>query len=222
MKYYSIQTVSDPKIIGVNNGIMQVEICDDNFLEPMIPLKFNGVEIDMSEEVKRLKITCIKKLKKVIMTDFLSFGPDLTWCPFFVTRRTAAILSRFNTSPIHLFPVAIEDSRELNDYSLALIHPLSMDVIDFEKSVFFSGSEVFIDHRKYHDIPNKEEYIKQFNENLTRPEHIVLNSSFNSNLDLFYSLGFPLYISERLKLALESNNITGVSILDWRLPTIEC
>lgn len=222
MKYFSILTHSDPKIIGVNNGVMQVEICDNNFLKPMRPLKFNGVEIDMSDEVKRLKITCVKKLKKAIMTDFLSFGPNLAWCPFLVTKRTADILSRFNTTPIHLFPVETENSSELNNYSLALIHPLSMDVINFEESTFFTGGMFFPANRQYHRFSNKEEYLEHFNMNITSTEQLVLNNSFDRSLDLFYVMGFAMYISERLKLVLEGNNITGVSISDWRLPTIRC
>ncbi|WP_197076929.1 hypothetical protein [Hymenobacter terrenus] len=106
--YYKLTLPSDPKILGIRNGIMQVEICDEVFLSAIRPALFNGTEVPLSDEAKAMTINCIRVLPRAKLTDILSFGPMLSWFPFLMKRATLAILSSFHTRITHVFPVTLD------------------------------------------------------------------------------------------------------------------
>lgn len=94
MEYFELRLASDPKIIGVSNGIMQVEICDKLFLENSS--KRQEEYFAQSIQPFDKKLTCIKPLKRVNYTDILSFGPHLIWHPFLVNTKALNIFKKYN------------------------------------------------------------------------------------------------------------------------------
>jgi hypothetical protein len=212
--YYKLTLPSDPKIIGVRNGIMQVEICDEPFLNAIQPALFNGTEVPLSAEAKAMNITCIHVLRQAKLTDVLSFGPMLTWFPFFMKRKTLALLSPFNTRITQVFPVTLDpDPQGLNEYALVLFQPLGMDFIDFPRSTYCSGSNM-LNNKQTHIFDNQEEYVDNFPTLLALPERIVLAPTFDQSLDLFDLIGCGICVSERVKRALEQNRTSGVKVSD--------
>ncbi|GAB3295611.1 hypothetical protein ACFQT0_21610 [Hymenobacter humi] len=216
--YYELRLPSDPKIIGVRNGIMQVEICDEVFLSAIRPVLFNGTEVPLSDEAKAMTITCLRVLPRAKLTDVLSFGPSLTWCPFLVKRTTLSLLSTFHIRITHVFPVALDpDPQGLNEYALAFIQPLWMDFIDFPRSTYYTGSDI-LNNKQRCVFSTKEEYIKR-PDPLALPERIVLAPHFDLSLDLFYLVGCGICVSERLKQALEQEKTSGVKIFSTMIAT---
>ncbi|NVO86601.1 hypothetical protein [Hymenobacter terrestris] len=217
---YKLTLPSDPKVIGVRNGIMQVEICDDAFLAAVRSAPFNETEGVFSDPAKALAITGLRVVPRAKLTDVLSFGPMLYGFPFLVKRKTLALLSAFHTRITHVFPVALNpDEHGLNAYSLVRFQRLDLDCIDYARSTFYTGSPLLGNYQQ-HRFSNHAAFGEAFNSFLALPEHLVLAPHVDRTLDLFY-LGSGLYVSERLKKALEQEKTTGIKISAAMLPTVE-
>lgn len=219
--YYKITLPSDPKIIGVSNGIMQVEICDETFLSAIRPALFDRTEVSLSDEVKAMTIACLRVLPRAKLTDTLSFGPMLSWFPFLMKRTTLTLLSTFHTRIAHVFPIALDpDPKGLNEYELVFLQPLGLDFIDFPRSIYYSGSDI-LNNKQQYVFANKEEYVEKFPTLLALPEKIVLAPHFDRSLDLFDLIGCGVCISERAKWALEQKQTSGIKISATMIASIE-
>lgn len=97
--YYSIELAWEPEIIGVKNGIYQVELdkgaypkntyaqIDSLFISNIIAENNQAPEIDFR--------FYFKKLKSAKKTSFMSFTPYLSHCHFLVERNIFEIFKDF-------------------------------------------------------------------------------------------------------------------------------
>lgn len=98
---------------------------------------------------------------------------------------------------------------------------LDYDVIDFTRSLFFIGNVLM--GKKIYSFGSKEEFLAFRNSNpLIRYEKIFLNEIFDKQLDFFNPRFGEMYVSDRLKEAIEKEGLTGVKILKTSEPIIEC
>ena len=213
--YFPLVLPSDPKIIGVRNGIMQVEICDDAFLTTL------RATDPQSDAVPAGRIRCLRVLRGAKMTDFLSFGPHLWKCPFLLHERTQALLAPFNTRFTHTFPVEVPGGApNVNDYALVRVPLLGAGFIDFSRSTYCTGNDL-LNNKQQLRFATPQEFLHS-QEWLKWPEHLVLTPAFDRHLDLFNLQGAGLYVSERVKQALEQAQTTGVKFSGMQLPIITC
>jgi len=114
MQYYKIRGNSDPKVIGVKNGIYQGEVIWKKFQE-----KKTAVEIQEYFSIKRYKsnlnaiepfgysLEYVEACKSAKMTDFFCFSPVLWGIEFFVTNKTKKIFEQFKLPQHKYIPVKI-------------------------------------------------------------------------------------------------------------------
>jgi hypothetical protein len=85
------------------------------------------------------------------------------------------------------------------------------NVIDFQKSIFKSGG--------FGNIPVTEHQFKNEQEmwnfkGITNIKILALTEDFDSSLDFFHTRLGGLFVSERLKSALEGRGVTGVRVVE--------
>lgn len=219
---------SNPKIIGVENGIAQAEIIGSKFetkgLYEKISGFFQGADYWSRESFIpdfQVKLEYVKLYKKAILTDFLSFSPHLMACPFMINKKVIDIFSRFEIQKHFLYSMKLYDSTKcIDSYSLFYCPLLGYDVVDFKESEFVR--KIGILDIKDIDISSFEDFKTKMEEHsLLEAKKLVLNEKFNKKLDFFKVrvLG-GMYISERLKKALEEARIKGINILEAKDPEI--
>lgn len=218
MKYYLIRSSSDPKVIGVKNGLAQVEFGEKENKHNLTYKKtldfFSYAEYWRNDEVfpefeVHLNASILKNAK---LTSFIEYTPFLLSCPFLVHNDVVSIFSRFNIQRHRNYPVKIYDSKECinSEYKLFCCPYLGFDVINYSESIFYTGSDLL--GKTYYTFNNEKEY-RSF-PNIINSEVLKMNDNFDSSLDLFVGRIGGMHVSERLKNELQNNNVTGIKILD--------
>lgn len=219
-KFYLLRTDSDPKIIGVNNGIKQASIKRAGFVDPqkydkILEILGTGHHEEFKNNWKRFdfELQCVEMLPKAKLTDFLQFGPHLIHCNFLVSDKLFTLLSRKNMSPHRFFPAKVMSSYGIHIYYLPYIPNLDDNIIDFSKSVYRAGNDILGNDTCSFASP-EEKYLF-FKENLLMSgKEIYLNSNFDKTCDLFILNEVGIVISENLKNELEALNLaSGARIL---------
>lgn len=212
--YYNIELDWDPKVIGVKNGVYQVELDKSVYNKATyskIDSLFMGNEFTANQFHPEIGFKFFfKKFKSTKKTSFMSFTPYLNHCLFLVHNNILELFKSFNMQYYKNFESVIyESNKEQPDDSYKLFYSVlqDWDVIDFKKTVFTSGG--------YGNNPKIEHKFKNefdmlnFNGN-TNVNTLVFTKSFDKTLDFFHTRLGGLFISEKLKLALEENNATGI------------
>lgn len=219
-KYYLLRLASDLKEIGVKNGIKQVAIHEDGFTDKLLYKKIFDFFCGADYWVKTNKqpnfgveLQCLEKLEDAILTDFLSFGPVLLSCPFLISLNVEKCFAKFRLQEHYFYDAKVFDKKSIFNYKLFYCPTLPYASINFEQSIFYSGS--LLSGKAYCNLSNEAELLDYSENNSAnvRAEKIVLADDFDRNLDLF-SLKFGgVFVSERLKEALESFNFTGIKMV---------
>lgn len=212
--YYSVELAWEPKIIGVKNGIYQVELdktaytkdtygqIDSLFISNIIAENQQTPAIDF--------IFYFKKLKSAKKTSFMSFSPYLSQCHFLIQKNVLEIFKYFKIQDHIAFEAEIYDSyKEDHDtnYRLFYMAHQDWDVVDFEGTVFTSGGFGNNPEIEYKFMDEKE--MREFN-GITKVKTLSLTTKFDFSLDFFHTRLGGIFISEKLKSALEDKSFTGI------------
>ncbi len=212
--YYNILLESEPRIIGVRNGIYQVELDKKAYdketykqlEQAFITNKFTPEQTIPDVDFKFY----FKKLKSAKKTSFMSFTPNLNHGRFLINKKVQDLFESFNIQKYKNFETVIYDSPKENlDEGYKLFYCVLQDwnVIDFEKTVLTSGgigNIPLIEHR----FKNVDEF-SSYNK-ITHVKTLSLSKDFDISLDLFLTRLGGMFVSERLKKALESDTYTGI------------
>lgn len=212
--YYNIELAYDPKVIGVKNGVYQLELDKklyDSKTYELLDSFFISKEFSAKQEYPEFDFQFyFKKLKSAKKTSFMSFCPNLKHCQFLIRQDVLEIINRFNIQSFKDYPAIIYDSESENvDKTYKMFYSVlqDWDVVDFEKTIFTSGG--FGNNPIIELKFSNENEIKSFNR-ITRLKSLALSKSFDSSLDLFQTRLGGNFVSERLKVALEENRLTGI------------
>ena len=227
MKYYRLKLSSEPKIIGVKNGIYQVEIDKKKYASPKYYDRllnfFSSQGWFEKEQTPNFEVHIhANMLKSAIMTDFLQFSPALMACDFLVNNRVLDVFRNFNIQNHMLFPVTIYQGNKVIDenYSLFFLPYLDYDIIDFPKSTFFSGNRILgKQHHQFENLTQFRTALKEISP-LIGVEILHLNEKFDKKLDLFRGRLGRMNISEQLKDAIVSAGLSGVKLTETEEPKI--
>lgn len=229
MKYYLLREESDPKIIGVKDGVAQVEIDESGFvnkeLYQSLVAFFNAFTYWQKEDFappENFVIECARPLKGAVLTDFLTYKPHLMACPFMISERIKQLFEIYNLQEHYYFQVKLYYNDELirNQYYLMYCPYLDYRIVDFSKSSFYTGSELL--GKKKITFNNKNEYLEFLKINpLLQQEQIILTEEFDKNLDLFLPRIGGKLVSERLKQRIIEEGFTGIKILGDKGPVFE-
>lgn len=212
--YYNIRLDWDPKVIGVKNGVYQVELdktAYDKKTYARLDSLFIGGEFTAEQEYPEVDFKFyFKKLKSAKKTSFVSFTPHLKHGHFLVHKKTLELFESFNIQQHKDFEAVIYDSPNENlDNNYLLFYCVLKDweVIDFENTVFTSGG--FGNNPKVEHKFSDENDLRKFN-GIAKVKTLALSKSFDTSLDFFHTRLGGLFVSEKLKLALEENSATGI------------
>lgn len=215
MRYCNIAMAFEPKEIGVRNGVYQVVLDEKGYdkqtlkeLDSLfISNKFTADQVYPEVDFKFR----FKKLKTAKKTDFMSFTPNLKHAKFLVRNETLELLSTFKLQRFLAYETEIYDSHSDNlDHSYKLFYSVLQDwnVIDFEKTVFTYGGYGNIPKTE-HRFVDVDEYMN-FHKKILDVKTLGLNDEFDRSLDYFHTRLGGVFVSERLKNALEENDVTGI------------
>lgn len=221
-KYFKLKTAFEPEILGVNNGIFQAELDENNPITKQLKDFFFSNRYWQEQkyvpdfEVKNCTATLLKRAK---LTDFLQFSPNLMTCPFMINDKVLSVFEKFKIQQNYTYPVQLKNfkGRGIEEQYHIFCSPfLGYEVIDFSKSVFYRPQGIHI--KQYLNCSNEDEF--KLLPTMTDVEKIAFNSSFDSTLDLFKARLGGMYVSEALKDAIEILGFTGVHVLEDYEPEI--
>lgn len=149
MKYYQIGTTAEPKVVGVKDGLYQVEINkvlleeSERFQEFLNFFRYaNSSFWKRQNEIKDLKIPSIqaKLLKKAKITDIMGYTPNITFMNDLYSERYLNIIKAFDIGDYYLFDVDIKNVVE--KYYLLFFKTILLENINYEKSVIYTGHKL--------------------------------------------------------------------------------
>jgi hypothetical protein len=212
--YYNIRTAWEPSIIGVKNGIYQVELdkmaydsqayaaLESLFIKNVFSANQFNPEIDFK--------LFFKKLKSAKKTSIMSFSPNLNHCHFLMKDTIVELFGDFNIQQYKAIETVVYDTPTENvdeSYRMLFLVLQDWDVIDFENTVFTTGG--FGKNPKIELSFKNEADLNVYN-GITNVKTLSLKSNFDKTLDLFLTRLGGMFVSDNLRKALESANVTGL------------
>lgn len=215
MLYHSFKTGAEPKIIGVKDGLNQVEILKEGYADKR---RFEELEnyFDFRTYWQQQRIPppafiieYAQLRPKAKLTDFLELSPFLMGCPFMLSERAKDVFARHYIQPSYLFDAFIYDKTGFvsSDYSLFYFPMLGYEVIDFAKSRFYTTYPL----KKPLVFANQEAYeaYRDTQHRIPNVESLVMSAVFDTKLDFFQCRLGPIFMSERLKSTVKEAGLSN-------------
>lgn len=231
-KYYNISIPSDPKITGLKDAGSQAEILRNGFSDKSnydtYYKYFHGAGLELGFERSKtlppfpIKLEYIKMEEKAVLNDFVTFRPYLMSGQFLVSDKVVRILSTVRLVDHKFYPVTIDfKGKVITNYKLLFMPPLDFSLIDYSKSLFYTGLNLPENRKNMRQFNDYEEYQRFGLKNLVNTERIVLKSGFDRELDYFeVRLSSLPFISEYLKGTFEIAEVTGIDIKEAKHPEL--
>jgi hypothetical protein len=161
---------------------------------------------------------------KAKFTDLLSN----VFFDYTINKKMLDILLSHNLSAYEAHPIKVQKSKKILDYYCFYIYGRGFEHIDLDKSVFYEDADNHVSYspRRYVKINQINDIVYWAKNNPNFPylriEKFVYKNHIK-NLDMFRVFYFNsgIYISEKLKLALESNGITGIAFEEVEIEIAE-
>lgn len=220
MKYFQISVSPEPKVIGVNNGVYQVEI--DKKEIDLKDIKFknfikwfnynNDLFWKEQDIVKSLHSPIIKGkiLKKAMVTDIMGYAPGYHCLFNMYSEKFIEVLKTHNIGDYSLFDFVIKGIKE--KYYLMFIKTLTTPEIIFDKSILYSGNKI-LNNLKYFSVVNYEEFIQLLEkEPLVSFEKVAISKEYFGMDIISIQVSARHFYSERLIDFLLDCGITGLQV----------
>jgi len=223
MLYHSFTTSSEPKIIGVRDGLSQVKIKFDRFSD-----QTTGAEMERFFDFRtywqrpdrtpprpfRLEYAQLRPRAK--LTDLVLYDNFYMGCPFLLSGQAREVFARHHLGPHYWFDVLLYDPAGTfvsRDYALFYCPYLGYDAIDFARSRFRLNRGLPASPQwEYLTLPDQQAFqaFCDTTHKIPAIESLVMNDGFNPSLDFFQCRVGPLFMSERLREAVEEAGLTNV------------
>jgi hypothetical protein len=220
-QYYLIRRESDPKIVGVKEGITQVEIRRSGFANSSIYDDlvsffdtFNYWKKKSFAPTRDFDIEYVEILTGAKLTDFMGYRPYLIACPFIVSEKARSIFEEHVVQEHYYFPVRMyRTGQPVNgSYFLFYCPPLPFEVVDFARSVFYTGT-MGLNERNVR-FNDQQEYVSFLSKNpLASPAKIALSDMFNGAIDFFMPRIGGIYASEALAKRMVKEKLSGIKVI---------
>ena len=140
----------------------------------------------------------------------MSFAPNLNHCHFLISEVMMKLFEAYNIQKYTGYNSKIYDHSGKNaDHSYKLFFMVLQDwcVIDFDNCIFTLGGfgKMPVIDLKFKD----ENELKNF-AGISNVKKLSFNEKFDNSLDLFLTRVGGVFVSEKLKLALEANHASGL------------
>jgi len=212
---------SEPKVIGVNNGIYQLELdkksMDTNSKEYKKFIEWfdydNPLFWSQQDVVKTLKSPIIRStmLKKAKITDLMDYAPSYCFLNYVYSEKFINILKAFDIGDYSLFDFEIEGVS--SKYYLMFIKNVTLTEINYDKSIIYSGHEV-LNNIKYYTLSNYQDYLnlKKQKDILTSFKKIAISKKYYGKDIIEVQTSSKAFYSEKLVDFLLDCGITGLNV----------
>ena len=218
MHHNILRVSSEPKVIGVNNGIYQIELDKSCFSDGKEFERFVlGFQEDTTISINYPQPLIYKVLKKAKLTDFMGYSQYLKGIPFVLSAKAVNVFKDFTLKEHSLIEITLRENKDASYYLFR--YPFTENSkIKFEKSVFYT--QIPGQEKVYHKIHNENEFMAFWNQNaLWKAEKFVLDEP-EANYDCIRLRIGGVFISERLQKAIETNRLIGQNIPRTNAPII--
>lgn len=212
MKLLEFSTAWEPKILGVNNGIYQLE-----FDEGVFNNEGEGDDffLNFPRDIKKKisKPLNFKLLKNGIINDVMSYAPILMPAPYIVSEKFIEVLREFDILPYSLEPVNFLNVNVDMKYFLFRYTYSDLSELNIERITAYVG--ITKNSRKYYDFSQISDF-QTFNNiyKMCQIQKIAFNLQDNRVKDYIKLIKPGDMISERFADRLIEKGITGIKIGD--------
>ena len=139
---------------------------------------------------------------------------------FIVSKKLKELLESFTLMNHKYYDAKIITKKdEVNYYWLHLCEPNLTKQLDYDKTEFYETKYEFRETKIKIESYEHYKYLKSLDKDAkfgVDMENIFVNGDFNEQLDLFTFLPFSnkIFISEKLKKAMQENKITGLKLTE--------
>lgn len=212
-----ITNSSQPKVIGVNNGIYQVEL-DEKYLKDKFYNQLTQTNVKEfskhRDEIFNLDITLKGKLlPKANVTDLMGYTPHFFGFHYLISQKVANCLKEENVSKeeYHLLKVDIKGLDE--DYYLLYVPWISSSEIVFSESLIYGTFDANSSDKKYFDIKNYDDYNElQEKEPFNSFDKVVLSHQFKTKSIISIQGITELFFSDSLAEKILAKNVSSFKI----------
>ena len=224
--YHSFTTSSETKVIGVRDGLSQVEIKGDRFanqatcaeMESFFDFRTYWQRADHAPP-RPFRVEYAQLRPRAKLTDLLLFDRFYMGCPFMLSRRAREVFARHHLGPHYWFEVLLYDPAGAfvsSEYALFYCPYLGYDAIDFAHSHFRLNQGLPASPRwEYLTLPDQRafEAFRDTTHKIPEVGSLVMSDQFDPSLDFFSCRVGPLFMSERLREAVGEAGLTNVVFL---------
>ena len=226
MIYHSFRTSSEASVIGVRDGMPPAVIHPAGFsnkktyqeMETFLGYKshWERTRQGVSHDPPHLYTIEYAKLRpRAKLTDFLGFSAPFMACPFMLSAKAKAVFAKYCIPRSFLFDSLLYNKEGLvtSEYSLLYCPYLEYEVIDFAKSRFRmkTPDNSNWEYHTFGDLQAYESFTATgYAANLLQVASLVMSEKFDNRLDFFKCRIGPMYMSERLKAAIEEAGLSGL------------
>jgi hypothetical protein len=233
MLYHNFKLELDPKIIGVRDGMTQADIYPKGFVDQA---RYRDMETflgyenywrrerhepPLSHDLPRSFVIEYAQLRRhAKLTDFLDFGAPFTACPFMLSAQAREVFNNASIQHHYYLSSCIYDQQKAlvtEEYQLMYCPFLGYEMIDFGNSRFRTNRSLpAAPHWEYHTFADLTEYEAHNNSRRKMAEvaSLVMSDTFDAGLDFFQCKIGGMFMSERLRNAVEAAGLTGVYFPD--------
>ena len=220
MKYYQISVSAEPKVIGVNNGIYQLEI-DEKAIDKKDAKFINFIEWfnyknenfwSKQDIVKLLKSPIIKgkMLKKAKITDIMGYAPEYHCLHNIYSEKYIEIVKTHGIGDYSIFDFEIENVKE--KYYLMFVKTITTPEIIFDNSTLYTGHKI-MNNLKYYSVENYEQFRQLLErEPLIRYEKVAISKEYYGRDIISVQATAGHFYSEKLIDFLLDCGITGLQV----------
>lgn len=215
MEYYIVDESMDPKVVGTDfPQVYQFIKGYDPHAPHALCSLYDYVDTfpDYTPELDGLRLSRYAKL-----TDFVSGG--FSSFLYIVSGRVKDLLENFHLCPHRFYPLGLYCKGVKHDYFMLQLNSDYSDFVDYPKSKFYEQElfskkkyGIFEARSKEHLLQERDKMKHQYGYSHTIwGDDIVMSPSFDRELDLFTitRIDASLYVSARLKQAIEERQLTG-------------
>ncbi len=226
MNYRQFDTINEPKIIGVNNGVYQVEI-DDKSIDENIEHFFNLSDINYfienQDKICKRDMSIIEAslIKGAKLTDLMDFTPGSFILKHIVSNDLRKVLMKSNNENNSLVFLDINLKDVNTNYSLLFVPIIPMSEVVFQKSIcyvsknhrFIKGKGVVFD-KDYLDINSYSDFQNMDYSIHNSWEKLVLPSKYKEKSILKLQMSPHLFIASSISSVIESSNLSNIRFID--------
>ncbi len=230
--YYIIRKSSDPKIIGVKDGLSQVLIDEQSFLSKDYYKKFSTffspqrylIDPNATNAIPdfNVKVDRAQLLKSAKLNDFIDYHYILPQTPFIISKKIKNIFESLKLKGIYFYPVNIysNDKAIEDEYFLLYTFQVEYNAIIFHKSILVK--DLHFEPYQVINISSVDELNKSKEDyGLSQFKKLTLKKESLFNNDFIVTTMSEIFISELLRDIFIQEKVTGLNIIESDVLSVE-